>query len=105
MELELTCFCGLFTVLAGQPQLHFSEKPWKCVGAAGMDKSTTISANFQIGMPYEQRAKLGWRPATELAFVPQGSGALLIAVPKANVLQRIIEGADTSGYQNREDRY
>ena len=70
-----------------------------------MEKSTTISANFQIAIPSELCVKLGWQPGTELAFIPKGSGALLIAVPEANALHGIVEGADTSGYRDREDRY
>lgn len=91
--------------LAGMKARCFSEKPWESVGAAGMEKSTTISANFEITMPQELCAKLGWQPGTELAIVPKGSGALLIAVPDVNALHGIMEGTDTSGYRDQEDRY
>lgn len=40
--------------------------------------------------PRELCAKLGWQPGTEVAFIPKGSGALLIAVPEANALHGIM---------------
>ena len=44
-------------------------------------------------------------PARSSAFIPEGSGVLLIPVPKIKDLRGIAKGATITNYRDRKDRY
>ena len=68
--------------------------------------SVTLSSKFQISIPKEVREKQGWKPGQKLAFIPRGGGRYeLVPVPKLEDIVGIAEGADTSNYRDRYDRY
>ena len=67
--------------------------------------AVTLSSKFQISIPKEVRVSQGWRPGQKFAFIPKGKGYELVPVPKLEDLIGIAEGADTSDYRDRYDRY
>lgn len=70
-----------------------------------MTDTATLSSKFQISIPKSIRAERNWKAGQEFAFVPKGSGVLLVPVPKLQDLIGIAKGADPTGYRDRQDRY
>jgi AbrB family looped-hinge helix DNA binding protein len=69
-----------------------------------MSNVATLSVKFQISIPKAVRASRQWRAGQTFAFIPKGSGVLLVPVPDAKDLQGIVSGADPTGYRDRSDR-
>jgi AbrB family looped-hinge helix DNA binding protein len=67
--------------------------------------SVTLSSKFQISIPKQVRDKTGWKAGQKFAFIPKGKSFELVAVPTLEELIGIAEGADTTGYRDRVDRY
>jgi AbrB family looped-hinge helix DNA binding protein len=68
--------------------------------------NVTLSSKFQISVPKDVRERMGWKPGQKLAFVYRGGGGYeLVPVPKLEDLIGIAEGADPTGYRDRNDRY
>lgn len=70
-----------------------------------MADTATLSRKFQISIPKKVRAALDWQAGQEFAFIPKGSGVLLIPVPKLEELRGLAKGANAKGYRDRSDRY
>lgn len=70
-----------------------------------MSDTATLSSKFQISIPKSIRAQRNWKAGQEFAFIPKGSGVLLVPVPKLQDLLGIAKGADPTGYRDRQDRY
>ena len=70
-----------------------------------MADTATLSAKFQISIPKAVRAARKWKPGQKFAFIPKGSGVLLVPVPELDELIGIARGANTEGYRDRNDRY
>jgi AbrB family looped-hinge helix DNA binding protein len=70
-----------------------------------MPESTTLSAKYQISIPKSVRESQDWKPGQKFAFVPRGKGFVMVPVPTLEDLRGIAEGADSSDYRDREDRY
>ena len=70
-----------------------------------MSDTATLSSKYQISIPKSIRAQRNWKAGQEFAFVPKGSGVLLVPVPKLTDLLGIAKGADPTGYRDRQDRY
>jgi hypothetical protein len=45
-----------------------------------------------------------WKAGQAFAFVPKGSGVLLVPVPDARELKGIVAGAKPTDYRDRSDR-
>ena len=45
-----------------------------------------------------------WQAGQVFAFIPKGTGVLLVPVPEQEELAGIARGADATGYRDREDR-
>ena len=70
-----------------------------------MSGTATLSSRFRITIPKEICADRQWKPGQEFAFIPKGSGVLLVPVPKLDDLIGIAADADVSDYRDRKDRY
>ncbi len=70
-----------------------------------MTAVSTISPKFQVSIPKELRDKMRWRPGQKVAFIPKGSGVLMIPVPTREELVGIARGANSEDYRDRNDRY
>ena len=64
-----------------------------------------LSSKFQISIPKSVRESRGWEAGQEFAFIPRGSGLVLVPVPKLEDLFGIAKGADPTNYRDRTDRY
>ncbi len=70
-----------------------------------MGNTTTLSSKFQISIPKSLREQQGWKAGQEFAFVPKGSGVMLVPVPTLEELRGIAKGANKDNYRDRNDRY
>ncbi len=65
---------------------------------------TTLTTDFLIEIPEAVRQQLHWVAGQKLALIPRGNGVLVIPVPSRDELEDVAEGAECSGYRDREDR-
>jgi len=70
-----------------------------------MSDTTTLSAKFQISIPKAVRAARRWEAGQKFAFIPKGTGVMLVPVPAAGELAGIAKGAKAEGYRDRGDRF
>jgi AbrB family looped-hinge helix DNA binding protein len=70
---------------------------------AGKD-TARLSAKFQISIPRAIRASRNWAAGQEFAFIPKGTGVLLVPVPDIEQLSGVARGAKPDGYRDRTDR-
>ncbi len=70
-----------------------------------MSDTATLSSKFQISIPKAVRNARKWKPGQEFAFIPKGSGVLLVPVPKIEDLAGTLAGVDVEDYRDRNDRY
>lgn len=69
-----------------------------------MTETATLSSKFQISIPKAIRTAQNWEAGLTLAFIPKGTGVLLVPVPKREALAGIARGASPEGYRDRSDR-
>ena len=69
-----------------------------------MAETTTLSAKFQISIPKAVREERRWKAGQKFAFLPKGTGVLLVPVPEAKDLAGFAKGANPKGYRDRQDR-
>lgn len=69
-----------------------------------MSNTATLSSKFQISIPKAVRAAQNWEAGLTFAFVPKGTGVLLVPVPKREALKGLARGAVPGGYRDRDDR-
>ncbi|RNJ50564.1 AbrB/MazE/SpoVT family DNA-binding domain-containing protein [Methylocystis hirsuta] len=70
-----------------------------------MSDTATLSAKFQISIPKAVREARKWKAGQEFAFIPKGSGVLLVPVPERDQLAGIAKGANPENYRDRTDRF
>ena len=70
-----------------------------------MPDTATLSTKFQISIPKAVRAAHNWAAGQQFAFIPKGTGVLLVPVPAREDLFGIANGASIEDYRDREDRY
>lgn len=70
-----------------------------------MPDTATLSSKFQISIPKAVREALGWEAGQELAFIPDGRGVRLVAVPTREEMFGIAKGAESEDIRDRRDRY
>ena len=51
------------------------------------------------------RAAQHWEAGLTFAFIPKGTGVLLVPVPKRDALRGLAKGANAEGYRDRKDRH
>ncbi|MGI9170343.1 MAG: AbrB/MazE/SpoVT family DNA-binding domain-containing protein [Caulobacteraceae bacterium] len=69
-----------------------------------MSDTTTLSAKFQISIPKAVRVARRWKAGQQFAFIPNGTGVLLVPVPNPHELAGIARDARAGGYRDRDDR-
>lgn len=69
-----------------------------------MPETATLSAKFQISIPKAIRTAQHWEAGITFAFIPKGTGVLLMPVPKREALAGIAKGASATDYRDRLDR-
>lgn len=69
-----------------------------------MADTATLSSKFQISIPKAVRSAQHWEAGLTFAFIPKGSGVLLVPIPKRDTLKGIAKGASVSEYRDRADR-
>ena len=70
-----------------------------------MAETATLSTKFQISIPKAIRAAQHWEAGLTFAFIPTGTGVLLVPVPKRDALRGLAKGANAEGYRDRKDRH
>jgi len=70
-----------------------------------MSDTATLSAKFQISIPKAVRTARKWKAGQEFAFIPKGTGVLLVPVPEARALTGIARGAKPRDFRDRGDRF
>lgn len=70
-----------------------------------MSDTATLSAKFQISIPKAVRTARRWKAGQEFAFIPKGTGVLLIPVPELADLAGLAKGAKAKGFRDRNDRF
>ena len=63
-----------------------------------------LSAKFQISIPKAVRTARHWQAGQEFAFIPKGTGVLLVPVPTPQELAGLARGAQAKDYRDRTDR-
>ena len=63
----------------------------------------TPSAKFQISITKAVRAARRRRAGQKFAFIPSGTGVMLVPVPGPDELAGIARGAKAEGYRDRDD--
>ena len=69
-----------------------------------MSATATLSSKFQISIPKAIRAAQHWEAGLTFAFIPKGTGVLLVPVPRREVLKGLANGASGTEYRDRADR-
>ena len=69
-----------------------------------MSDTATLSSKFQISIPKAIRAAQHWEAGLTFAFIPKGTGVLLVPVPKREALKGLAYGAAAAEYRDRADR-
>jgi len=69
-----------------------------------MAETATLSSKFQISIPKAIRSAQHWRAGLKFAFIPKGSGVLLMPVPSKADLEGMAKGARTEDFRDRADR-
>lgn len=70
-----------------------------------MSDTATLSAKFQISIPKAVRTARRWKAGQQFAFIPKGTGVLLVPVPESGELAGIAKGAKAKDYRDRADRF
>ncbi len=70
-----------------------------------MSDTATLSAKFQISIPKAVRTARRWKAGQEFAFIPKGTGVLLVPVPELAELAGIAKGAKPKNFRDRKDRF
>lgn len=70
-----------------------------------MSDTATLSAKFQISIPKSVRTERHWQAGQEFAFIPKGTGVLLVPVPDRATLTGLVKGAIPADYRDRKDRF
>lgn len=69
-----------------------------------MAETATLSSKFQISIPKAIRTAQAWEAGLTFAFIPKGTGVLLVPVPKKQVLKGLAKGTNPGDYRDRSDR-
>ena len=67
-------------------------------------ETATLSTKFQISIPKAIRTAQHWEAGLTFAFIPKGTGVLLVPVPKRDALKGLAKGASSKDYRDRADR-
>lgn len=69
-----------------------------------MAETATLSSKFQISIPKAIRTAQHWEAGLTFAFIPKGTGVLLVPVPNKQDIKGLAKGARPEDYRDRSDR-
>jgi len=69
-----------------------------------MVETATLSAKFRISTPKAIRMAQHWEAGMTFAFIPKGTGVLLVPVSKREALKGLARGASAVNYRDRSDQ-
>lgn len=69
-----------------------------------MSETAILSSRFKITIPKAIRNARNWEAGLTFAFIPKGTGVLLVPVPEREDLKGLARGASPEGYRDRSDR-
>ena len=69
-----------------------------------MAETATLSSKFQISIPKAIRAAQHWEAGLTFAFIPKGTGVLLVPIPEKQSLRGLAKGAHPEDFRDRSDR-
>jgi len=69
-----------------------------------MTETAKLSSKFQISIPKAIRRAQRWEAGQTFAFIPKGTGVLLVPVPEREQLKGLAKGADPENYRDHGDR-
>ncbi|WP_132951201.1 AbrB/MazE/SpoVT family DNA-binding domain-containing protein [Rhodovulum bhavnagarense] len=69
-----------------------------------MAETATLSSKFQISIPKAIRAAHHWEAGLTFAFIPKGTGVLLVPIPEKQSLRGLAKGASPEDFRDRSDR-
>ena len=95
----MTAASGLATTLRASYFSGIDAKSERVMAA-----TATLSSKFQISIPKAIRTAQHWEAGLTFAFIPKGTGVLLVPVPPREALKGMAKGADASGYRDRSER-
>ena len=70
-----------------------------------MSETAILSSKFQISIPKAIRSVQHWEAGLTFAFIPKGTGVLIVPVPKREALRGMAKGAAATDYRDRADRF
>lgn len=70
-----------------------------------MPETAKLSSKFQISIPKAVRTAHGWKAGQTFAFIPKGTGVLVVPVPKRDDLKGLAKGANPADYRDHADRF
>jgi len=70
-----------------------------------MPETARLSSKFQISIPKAIRTAQHWEAGLTFAFIPKGTGVLLVPVPKKDDLKGLAKGARPEDYREHADRF
>ncbi len=69
-----------------------------------MTETAKLSSKFQISIPKAIRRAQRWEAGQTFAFIPKGTGVLLVPVPEREQLKGLAKGARPENYRDHGDR-
>jgi len=69
-----------------------------------MTETAKLSSKFQISIPKAIRTAQRWEAGQTFAFIPKGTGVLLVPVPEREQLKGLAKGARPEDYRDHGDR-
>lgn len=69
-----------------------------------MAETAILSSKFQISIPKAIRTTQHWEAGLMFAFIPKGTGVLLMPAPERENLKGLARGASQEDYRDRSDR-
>ena len=63
-----------------------------------------LSSKFRISIPKAIRAAQHWDAGQTFTFISQGTGVLLVPLPKREAIAGIAKGASATDYRDRSNR-
>ena len=70
-----------------------------------MPETARLSSKFQISIPKAIRTAQHWEAGLTFAFIPKGTGVLLVPVPDKDDLKGLAKGANPEDYRDHTDRF
>lgn len=70
-----------------------------------MSETATLSSKFQISIPKAIRTAQYWMACLTFAFIPKGTGVLLVHVHKRDALKGLARGTAATDNRDRADRF